>query len=72
MTLNTPVDSNGPSRDVLAEAMELYTLAARYQRRALSVLTVSDHILTGEALPADQREQSFADMVEIALHSAFD
>lgn len=54
------------------ETAELYTLAARYQRRALAVLTVSDHILTGEALPADQREQSFADMVEIALHAAFD
>lgn len=54
------------------ETAELYTLAARYQRRALAVLTVSDHIVTGEALPADQREQSFADMVEIALHAAFD
>ncbi|MEF3048146.1 purine-nucleoside phosphorylase [Pseudotabrizicola sp. L79] len=54
------------------ETAELYTLAARYQRRALAVLTVSDHILTGEALPSDQREQSFADMVEIALHAAFD
>lgn len=54
------------------ETAELYTLAARYQRRALAVLTVSDHILTGDALPADQREQSFADMVEIALHAAFD
>lgn len=53
------------------ETAELYTLAARYQRRALSVLTVSDHILTGEALPSDQREQSFADMVDIALHAAF-
>lgn len=53
------------------ETAELYTLAARYQRRALAVLTVSDHILTGEALPADQREQSFAEMVEIALKAAF-
>ncbi|WP_435259975.1 purine-nucleoside phosphorylase [Thioclava sp. FR2] len=54
------------------ETAELYTLAARYQRRALSVLTVSDHILTGEALPSDQRESSFAEMIEIALHAAFD
>lgn len=54
------------------ETAELYTLAARYQRRALAVLTVSDHILTGEALPSDQREKSFAEMVEIALHAAFD
>lgn len=53
------------------EAAELYTLAARYQRRALAVLTISDHIRTGEALPADQREQSFGAMVETALHAAF-
>ena len=42
-----------------------------YGRRALAVLTVSDHLQTGEALPADQREQSFGDMVEIALEAAF-
>jgi purine-nucleoside phosphorylase len=53
------------------EAAELYTLAARYQRRALAVLTISDHILTHEALPADQRERSFSAMVEIALTAAF-
>ncbi len=54
------------------EAAELYILAARYGRRALAVLTVSDHLTTGEALPADQRERSFGDMVEIALAAAFD
>jgi purine-nucleoside phosphorylase len=53
------------------EAAELYTLAARYGCRALAVLTVSDHLLTGEALPSDQRERSFGDMVEIALEAAF-
>ncbi len=53
------------------EAAELYTLAARYQRRALAVLTISDHILTHEALPADQRERSFGAMVEVALQAAF-
>lgn len=53
------------------EAAELYILAARYGRRALAVLTISDHILTHEALPADQREQSFGDMVEVALSAAF-
>ena len=53
------------------EAAELYTLAARYGRRALAVMTISDHILTDEALPADQRETSFGDMVEIALTAAF-
>ncbi len=53
------------------EAAELYTLAARYNRKALAVLTVSDHLQTGEALPSSEREQSFGDMVEIALEAAF-
>jgi len=54
------------------EAAELYTLAARYGRRALAVLTVSDHLDTGAHLPAEDRERSFGDMVEIALCAAFD
>lgn len=53
------------------ETAELYTLAARYDVRALSVLTISDHLQTKEELPADQRERSFGDMVEIALQAAF-
>jgi len=54
------------------EAAELYILAARHGVRALAVLTVSDHLLTHEALSAEDREQSFGDMVEIALEAAFD
>jgi len=53
------------------EAAELYNLALRYGRRALAVLTVSDHLQTGEALPSEERERSFGDMVEIALEAAF-
>ncbi|MGB0658696.1 MAG: purine-nucleoside phosphorylase [Mangrovicoccus sp.] len=53
------------------EAAELYTVAARYGRRALAVLTISDHLQTGEALPSEERQSSFADMVDIALHAAF-
>ena len=53
------------------EAAELYNLALRHKVRALAVLTVSDHLLTGDALPADQRQSSFGDMVEIALQAAF-
>jgi purine-nucleoside phosphorylase len=53
------------------EAAELYTLAARYGVRALAVLTVSDHLLTGEALPSEDRQSSFSNMVEIALEAAF-
>jgi purine-nucleoside phosphorylase len=53
------------------EAAELYILAARYGVRALAVLTISDHLLTQEALPAADRQSSFSDMVEIALEAAF-
>ena len=53
------------------EAAELYNLAARHGRRALAILTVSDHLITHEALPAEDRERSFGDMVEIALAAAF-
>ncbi|MEO1641597.1 MAG: purine-nucleoside phosphorylase [Pseudomonadota bacterium] len=53
------------------EAAELYTLAARYGRRALAVLTVSDHLITHEALPSEDRERTFGDMIEIALTAAF-
>ncbi|MDX1476180.1 MAG: purine-nucleoside phosphorylase [Saprospiraceae bacterium] len=58
---------------VLAVEMEtkmLYTLAARFGARALSVVTVSDNILTGEAASAEEREQSFTDMMHIALSLA--
>ena len=53
------------------EAAELYTLAARHGVQALAVLTISDHLLTGDALPSQDREQSFGQMIEIALKAAF-
>jgi purine-nucleoside phosphorylase len=49
------------------EASALYTIAAGHGRRALSICTVSDHIVTGEATSAEERERGFGDMVEIAL-----
>lgn len=52
------------------EAAELYTVAARHGVRALAILTISDHLLTDEALPAADRERSFGDMIEIALEAA--
>ena len=52
------------------EAAELYNLAARHGCRALAVLTVSDHLQTGEALSPEDRQSSFGDMVEIALEAA--
>ncbi|MXX88604.1 MAG: purine-nucleoside phosphorylase [Boseongicola sp. SB0677_bin_26] len=52
------------------EAAELYTVAARHGARALAILTVSDHLQTGEALNSESRERSFGDMVRIALEAA--
>ncbi|WP_174535856.1 purine-nucleoside phosphorylase [Micromonospora chalcea] len=55
---------------VLAVEMEsaaLYTIAARFKARALTILTVSDHIKTGEKTTSQEREQTFGQMVEIAL-----
>lgn len=51
------------------ETAGLYTVAAKHNVQALSVLTVSDSLVTGEHLPAKEREQSFSRMVEIALGS---
>lgn len=53
------------------EAAELYTVAARHGARALAILTISDHLVTHEALSSEERERSFGDMVEIALEAAF-
>jgi len=58
---------------VLAVEMEtagLYTLAAKFGVDALSILTVSDCIVTGESATAQQRERDFPVMAEIALEVA--
>lgn len=52
------------------EASALYTLAAKFGRRALCVCTVSDHIATGEETTPAEREQTFGTMIEIALGAA--
>ena len=49
------------------ETAELYTVAAKYGVEALSVLTISDHMLTGEETSPEEREKSFTQMMEIAL-----
>jgi purine-nucleoside phosphorylase len=58
---------------VLAVEMEsaaIYTIAARYGAKALTILTVSDHIKRGDKMDAAQREQGFSDMVQIGLDTA--
>ena len=52
------------------EAAALYMNAARLGKKALCLLTVSDLPLTGESLPADERQTSFTQMMEIALSLA--
>ena len=49
------------------EAAELYTLAAKFSRKALAILTVSDHILLGGETSAEERQTSFTDMITLAL-----
>jgi purine-nucleoside phosphorylase len=49
------------------ETNALYSLAARHKARALSILTVSDNIQTGEQASHKQREQGFLAMAELAL-----
>ncbi|MBB5173991.1 purine-nucleoside phosphorylase [Texcoconibacillus texcoconensis] len=61
------------NHDVLAVEMEttaLYTLAAKFGVSALTVLTVSDHIITGEETTSQERQETFNEMVEVALNAA--
>ena len=52
------------------EAAALYLNAARAGKNALAICTISDHIFTGEALPAEERQIGFTQMMEIALDIA--
>ncbi len=54
------------------EASALYTLAARHGVKALAICTVSDQVVTGEVTTAAEREQTFGEMVEIALTAALE
>lgn len=52
------------------EAAALYMNAARAGKKALCMLTISDHVFTGESLSAEDRQLTFRDMMEIALETA--
>ena len=76
MFYNPRPDANQRLRDMgmLAVEMEtsgLYTVAAAAHKKALSVLTISDHIFTGEELTAQERQESFHEMMEVALEAAW-
>lgn len=51
------------------EAAGLYTIAAKYNVRALAILTISDSLVTQEQISAEERETTFSKMIEIALHT---
>jgi purine-nucleoside phosphorylase len=51
------------------ETAALYTLAAKFKVRALSLLTVSDHIITGETCTPEERQKTFDQMIELALET---
>lgn len=59
--------ANYGSLVVEMETAGLYTLAAKLNVRALSILTVSDSLVTGEAATPEQREKGYSKMAEIAL-----
>ena len=52
------------------ECAELYTLAAKYNREALCLLTISDSMVTGESTTAEERQTTFTRMMETALETA--
>ena len=54
------------------EAAGLYMNAAKAGKNALAICTISDHIVRGEALDAEARQNSFTDMMELALAVAVD
>ena len=51
------------------EAAGLYALAAQHKKQALAIVTISDHILTGEETTSEEREKTFNEMMEIALET---
>ncbi|BCN32804.1 purine-nucleoside phosphorylase [Anaeromicropila herbilytica] len=70
---NTEANDKWKAMGVLAVEMEaagLYMNAAKLGKKALCILTISDHLYTGEALPAEERQVSFKEMMEIALEIA--
>ncbi|GMO27837.1 MAG: purine-nucleoside phosphorylase [Termitinemataceae bacterium] len=51
------------------ETAELYTLASRYGRESLSIITISDSIVTKETTTAEERQTDFTQMMEVALET---
>lgn len=54
------------------EAAALYTISQRLRKKALSICTVSDHLITGESTSAEERQNTFTGMMRLALDVALD
>ena len=52
------------------EAATLYTLAARFGVRALAICSMTDSLVTGDQIGADERQTSLTEMVRLALDVA--
>ncbi|MDR2767740.1 MAG: purine-nucleoside phosphorylase [Treponema sp.] len=52
------------------ETAELYTVAAKFGREALGILTISDSLVSGETTGAAERQSAFTRMMEVALETA--
>lgn len=52
------------------EAAGIYSVAAKHNRQALAMVTISDHLVTGEETTAEERETTFTQMMEVALETA--
>ncbi len=52
------------------ETAQLYTIAAKFNVNALTLLTISDSLITGEKTTAEERHKTFNDMITLALDSA--
>lgn len=51
------------------ETAGLYTIAAKFKVKALSILTISDSLVSGETTSSEERESSFSKMIDIALNT---
>ncbi|MCR5721009.1 MAG: purine-nucleoside phosphorylase [Lachnospiraceae bacterium] len=70
---DSTVNDRWASMGVMAVEMEaaaLYMNAIKARKRALAILTISDNIVTGEATTAEERQNSFTQMMEVALNTA--
>ncbi len=67
---STPAWSKMGVMAIEMEAAALYMNAAKAGKNALAICTISDHILTGEETTSEERQNSFTDMMELALETA--